>query len=43
MGWSLEYVDGLSTKDVLEGLDVLKSRDKAIADERYKAGMGRRG
>lgn len=43
MGWSLEYVDSLSTKDVLEGLDVLKNRDKAIVDERYKAGMGRRG
>jgi hypothetical protein len=43
MSWSLEYIDELSTKDVLEGLDVLRSKDKAFADERYKAGMGRRG
>lgn len=43
MSWTLEYVDNLDTKDVLEGLDVLNSRDKAFADERYKAGMGRRG
>ena len=42
MNWTLEYVDGLETKDVLEGLDVLKSKDKAFADERYKAQMGRR-
>ena len=42
MGWSLEYVDGLSTKDVLEGLDVLNSRDKAFADEGYKAAMGKK-
>jgi len=42
MGWTLEYVDGLSTKEALEGIDVLQSRDKAFADERYKATMGRR-
>lgn len=42
LSWTLEYVDDLETREAMEGLDILKSRDKAVADERYKAQMGRR-
>ena len=42
MGWTLDYIDQLPVMEAMEGIDVLKSRDKAFADERYKASMGRR-
>jgi hypothetical protein len=32
MGWTLDYVDQLDLADLMEGLIVLNTRDKAISD-----------
>ena len=40
-GWTLEYVDGMSVAEAIEVIDICQSADKAIAQERKKAGRAR--